>query len=115
MARVLGTATLIPNAQNEQTVSIGISATWATFTVVMNTANGWAKSDAKAGSTYQHCQSIATDRAFNEPGYVVRIRDKIGYSIVATARLKSFNAGSITLKDITAPTGACQMLIEAGN
>lgn len=112
MARILGSSTLLPNASNEQSVNIGITATWVTITVTGNDAYPH-RSEGKATASYQHCQSLSTNKSTNEPGYLVRLYDS-GGSIIASAKFKSFTTGLINLKEISV-SGTHQMLIEAGN
>ena len=112
MARILGSATLLPNGSNEQTINIGITATWVTVTVTGNDTYEH-RSEGKATSSYQHCQSIAPGKSTNESGYLVRLYNASG-TLIASAKFKSFTTGQLNLKEISV-TGTHQMLIEAGN
>lgn len=112
MPRILGTATLIPDANGEQSINIGITATWVTITVTGNVAYG-RKSEGKATSSYSHCQFVGGNKSTDETGYVVRLYDSAG-TLIATAKFKSFTTGHLNLKNI-AVTGTHLMLIEAGN
>lgn len=112
MARVLGAATLLPNASNGQSINLGITPTWITVSVTGNDSYEH-HSEGKATSSYQHCQSIAPGKSTNEPGYLVRLYNSSG-TLIASAKLKSFTAGHVNLKEISV-TGTHQMLIEAGN
>lgn len=107
---MLHTSTLLPNAQNEQSINIGMNATQITVTVTGNV--GYSRmSLGKATASYQHCQSIAPGKSTNESGYLVRLYSNTG-SLLASAKFKSFTPGYLNLKEISV-TGTHQMLIEA--
>lgn len=106
---MLAAATLLPNAQNEQSINIGMNATKVTATVTGNVSYE-RMSFGRATSSYQHCQSIAPGKSTNESGYLVRLYSNTG-ALIASAKFKSFTPGFLNLKEISV-SGTHQMLLD---
>lgn len=126
MARVLGLATLAPDANAEQTISIGFQATWITITAVGDEDGEAHWSEGKAYNGLQRCLStLAGDshgpgNGWTESSYILRLRDHDGsggFTVRASAKLKIINSTTFTLKEIVVPPAPalCRFLVEAGN